>query len=239
MGAEESPVKFIKRTVAVTADVQVSAVWAVPAGYRAGRDAALVLAHGAGSDMESPFISHLHEALAERGMLTVKFNFPYKERGAKAPDRAPVLEDTWRAVIESVRGDETLAPRALFLGGKSMGGRIASQVVAQGQGAAGLVFLGYPLHPSGRPDRLRTAHLPAIGCPMLFIEGTRDPLCNLDLLQTALRSVAAPVQLHVIDGADHSFRVLKRLGRSEADVETEIVGTVADWVIRTADLPAT
>ena len=91
----------------------------------------------------------------------------------------------------------------------------------------------------GRPDRLRSAHLPAIGCPMLFIEGTRDPLCNLDQLRTALRSVAAPVQLHVIEGADHSFRVLKRLGRSEADVASEIVGTVADWVIRNADLPAT
>lgn len=238
MGAEESSVEFITRTVPVTADAQVSAVWAVPAGYRAGRDAALALAHGAGSDMDSPFISHLHEALAERGILTVKFNFPYKERGAKAPDRAPVLEDTWRAVIESVRGDPSLAPGALFLGGKSMGGRIASQVLAQGETAAGLVFLGYPLHPSGRPEKLRIAHLPDIGCPMLFIEGTRDPLCDLGLLRSALQSVAVSVQLHVIEGADHSFRVLKRLGRSATDVDSEIVGAVADWVIRNADLPA-
>ncbi|MGA7800828.1 MAG: alpha/beta family hydrolase [Gammaproteobacteria bacterium] len=225
--------KFLRRTVPVTPDIQVSAVWALPAGYRPGQDPALVLAHGAGNDMDSPFISHVHEALAGRGVLTVKFNFPYKQRGARAPDRAPVLEDTWRAVIESVRGDSVLAPGALFLGGKSMGGRIASQVVAGGEAAAGLVLLGYPLHPAGKPDRLRSAHLPGVSCPMLFIEGTRDPLCDLALLETALEPVAVPVKLHVIEGGDHSFRVLKRLGRSEAEVGAEIVTTTADWIART------
>ncbi len=180
--------------------------------------------------MHSPFLSFHHEAIAARGVLSVKFNFPYKERGAKVPDRAPLLEATWRALIAAVRNDIELGPARLFLGGKSMGGRIASQVVAAGEECAGLVFLGYPLHPPKRPERLRADHLPAISCPMLFIQGTRDTLCDLALLREVLARLQAPSTLHVIEGGDHSFRVLKRSGRRESDILREIAGIVARFL---------
>jgi predicted alpha/beta-hydrolase family hydrolase len=180
--------------------------------------------------MNSPFLSHVHRALAERGVMTVKFNFPYKEQGRKAPDRAPVLEETWRAVAEAVRDEPRLSPRRLFFAGKSMGGRIASHLAAQGQSCSGLVFLGYPLHPPNKPDRLRADHLKAIQCPMLFIQGTRDALCDLDLLRTALEPLQAPVTLRVIEGGDHSFKVLKRLGRSQEAVWEGIIAEIDHWL---------
>jgi predicted alpha/beta-hydrolase family hydrolase len=177
--------------------------------------------------MNSPFLSFVHEALAARGMLSVKFNFPYKERRGNLPDRAPLLEATWRALIAAVCNDVELAPARLFLGGKSMGGRIASQVVAAGERCNGLVFLGYPLHPPRRPERLRAHHLQSVSCSMLFVQGTRDALCDLALLREVLERVRTPSTLHVIDGADHSFRVPKRSERTESDVLREITEVVA------------
>jgi hypothetical protein len=219
------------RKIPIGPDAEVSSVWAAPDDYRPGRDDALILAHGAGNDMHSPFLNHVHERLADRGVLTVKFNFPYKERGGKAPDRTPVLEATWRAVAAAVRAD-ALAPARLFLGGKSMGGRMATHLAAAGEACAGLVLLGYPLHPARKPERLRDEHLPRIACPMLFIEGTRDPLCDLDLLRGILKTLPAPVQLHVIDGGDHSFKPPKRMGRAEPEVWDEIVTVTAEWMSR-------
>lgn len=180
--------------------------------------------------MNSPFLSYVHEALGARGILSVKFNFPYKERRAKLPDRAPLLEATWRALIAAVRNDAELAPARLFVGGKSMGGRIASQVVAAGVACDGLVFLGYPLHPPRRPESLRSDHLPAVASPMLFIQGTRDALCDLALLRKALEEVRTPSTLHVIEGGDHSFHVPKRSRRSESDILHEITEVVACFV---------
>jgi predicted alpha/beta-hydrolase family hydrolase len=118
----------------------------------------------------------------------------------------------------------------VFAGGKSMGGRMASHLAAQGEAVDGLVFLGYPLHPSGKPDKLRADHLTAIEVPMLFIQGSRDPLCRLDLLDAALKPVKAPCLVHIIEGGDHSFKVLKRLGRTEQEVWREIVDTILGWV---------
>lgn len=224
--------ELVKRRIQVTEDIAISSVWAVPPrDYRAG----LVLAHGAGNDMNNPLLSFVHEALAERGVMTVKFNFPYKERGGKAPDRPPLLEQTWQTVIEAVRADAHLAPARFFCGGKSMGGRIASQLMAKGETCAGLVFLGYPLHPPGKPENLRVEHLPRITCPMLFIQGTRDALCDLVLLRGALQRVRAPAILHVIEGADHSFNVPKRVGRSVAQVQQEIVDVIADFLRQHAE----
>lgn len=219
-----------KRQIAVTTDTQVSSVWSAPCNYAAENGTALILAHGAGNDMDNPLLTAAHTELARRGLLTIRFNFPYKERGQKLPDRAPVLEATWRAVIAAVRDDPKLSPKQMFLGGKSMGGRIASQVVAAGTGCNGLVFLGYPLHPANRPEQLRTHHLPMIRCPMLFIQGSRDALCSLDLLNASLNQLQVEAKLHVIEGADHSFNVLKKLGRSQADVQREIIQVVADWL---------
>lgn len=211
-------------------EVEVSSLWTVPDGFRSGQDPALILAHGAGNDMNHPFLGHVAEGLAGAGALVVRFNFPYKEQGRKAPDRAPVLERTWRAVIDVVRADAELQPGALFLAGKSMGGRMASHVVATGASCSGLVFLGYPLHPAGKPDKLRVEHLDRIAVPMLFIQGTRDRLCQLDLLRPVLDQVKTPVDLHIIEGADHSFKVPKRLGRTEQSVWNEIVDVSARWM---------
>jgi predicted alpha/beta-hydrolase family hydrolase len=223
-------VELVRRRIQVTKDIAISSVWALPPrGHQPSR-AGLVLAHGAGSDMNNPLLSFVHEALAERGVMTVKFNFPYKERGGKGPDRAPLLEQTWQTVIGAVRADTHLAPARLFCGGKSMGGRIASQLMTKGEACAGLVFLGYPLHPRGKPENLRVEHLPRIACPMLFIQGTRDALCDLVLLRGALQRVRAPAILHVIEGADHSFNVPKRVGRSVAQVQQQIVDVIADFL---------
>jgi uncharacterized protein len=217
-----------RRKIEVTPGIEVSSVWAVPEQFRAGISPALVLAHGAGSDMDHPFLSFVHEALARRGILTVKFNFPYIESGRKAPDHTPRLARTWRAVTQRVRADAK--PGTLFLGGKSMGGRIATNVVADGEPAAGLVLLGYPLHPAGRLDSLRAEHLSRIDCPMLFVQGSRDPLCDLPTLRAVLTQLTAPVTLHLIDEADHSFKVPKRTGKTEPDIWEEIVETIASWL---------
>lgn len=222
--------RALERAVEVAAGIQVSSVWAVPERAGGHADTGVVLAHGAGSDMNNPFLSYVHAQLAEADVLTVRFNFPYKERGASAPDRAPVLEATWRALIAAVREDTQLAPRRLFCGGRSMGARVASQVVAAGAECAGLVAFGYPLHPAKRPSALRSAHFSRIRCPMLFIQGTRDALCDLESLRGVLRDVPAPVRVHVIDGADHGFNVPKRLGRSAREIWDEILQVTLRWL---------
>jgi predicted alpha/beta-hydrolase family hydrolase len=223
-------VKIFHRPIQVDAGVMVSSVWAVPRGYRADAAPVLVLAHGAGNDMHNPLLSYVHERTAAAGLPCVKFNFPYKEQGRKAPDRPALLQACWRAVADAVRADPELAPSRLFLGGKSMGGRMASLVAASGYPCAGLVFLGYPLHPAGKPHSLRTDHWPRIRCPMLFIQGTRDRLCDLQRLRAALDGLEARATLHVVEGADHSFKVLKRLGRSDSEVWAEIVSVTTSWI---------
>lgn len=214
--------------------IEVTSEWLLPSGFKAHETTAVVLAHGAGNDMRDPFLSCVHRACAHAGHLSIKFNFPYKEMGRKAPDPSARLEATWRAVIARVNADEALAPRAVYAGGKSMGGRIASRIVASGERVGGLIFLAYPLHAAKRPERLRDAHFAAIDCPTLFIEGDRDPLCDLALLETSRKKLAAASRLHVIRGADHSFRVLKALARSETEVWDEIVAVVLDWIAETA-----
>lgn len=188
----------------------------------------LVLAHGAGNDMTNPLLVAVQQGLAARGWACARFNFPYKERGGRAPDRAPALEACYRAVIAALR--ERLGPRRLVIGGKSLGGRMASHLAAADEQVDGLVFLGYPLHPPGKPDRLRDAHLPRITAPMLFFAGTRDTLCDLVLLKRTLRKLKAPATLHVIPDGDHSFNVPKRAGRTRDQVYAEIVEATAGWL---------
>lgn len=221
-----------KRSFDLEGGQRVTAVVALPEAAPPW-DTAVILGHGAGSDMTNPLLSAVHEGLASHGHPTVKFNFPYKERGGRAPDPAPVLEGCWRRVIDAVRNDHEIGTRHLVIGGKSMGGRMASHVAAQGADVAGLVFLGYPLHPPGKPDKLRIVHLDQIKAPMLFFAGTRDPLCNLDLLKTTIDKLKAPITLHVIEGGDHSFKVLKSMKRSETNISDEIIGTAAAWLKET------
>jgi predicted alpha/beta-hydrolase family hydrolase len=195
---------------------------------RAGRGITAVIAHGAGTAMDHPFLVAYGDGLAARGVAAVRFNFPYTERGDRAPDRAPVLEACYRAVLAAVRADAALAGR-LVIGGKSMGGRMASHLAAAGEPVDGLVFLGYPLHPAGRPQQLRAAHLPRITAPMLFLTGTRDALCPL----ATLRPVLAPIPnatLHVVEDGDHSFAVRKKSGRNAAEVMDELVDATSAWL---------
>ena len=194
------------------------------------RDAtvALILAPGAGADMRHEFMEVFASGLAARAVRVVRFNFAYAEQGRKSPDRQPVLEDTYRAVVDHVRA--TMGPNKLVLGGKSMGGRIASHIVASGTEADGLVFLGYPLHPPGRPDRVRDAHLYEVTAPMLFVEGTRDPFCPLETLEGVRAKITAPTELFVVDDGDHSLKVRKSSGRSTPEAWQAAIAAIADWV---------
>jgi predicted alpha/beta-hydrolase family hydrolase len=216
-----------KRKIRVDPDTTVSSVWLTPEDWTGD---VIVVAHGAGNDMDSAFMCWIHEALAGLGLCSVKFNFPYKELGRKAPDRRPRLVATWRAVLKQARKKAGEHDGALYAAGKSMGGRMASLVAAEGEQLDGLIFFGYPLHPPNKPDKLRSEHLPEITCPMLFIQGTRDALCGLDTLKNILKPLKKRTTLHVVEGGDHSFKVLKRLGRSEEDVQDEIVQAVANWL---------
>ncbi|MBS1212224.1 MAG: uncharacterized protein H6R26_840 [Proteobacteria bacterium] len=219
-----------RRKIHVAPDIEVSSVWAIPDDYRGSEGCAVMLAHGAGNDMDHPFMSYFHLAFAEAGLLSVKFNFPYKEMGRKAPDRMPLLESTWRAVIRAVRGDPKLAPRAVYLAGKSMGGRVASHVAAQGEACAGLVFLGYPLHAAKRCDKLRVEHWHGLSCPALFVQGTRDALCDLDLLRSHFPRIPGPAAIHVIEGGDHSFKTPKSMGKGEQDTWREVTAVIISWI---------
>jgi predicted alpha/beta-hydrolase family hydrolase len=188
----------------------------------------LVLAHGAGSGMSHPSLVRVQDGLAARGTTVVTFDFPYRARGGGAPDRMPVLTAAFEAVLDAVRGD---VPDRLFLGGRSMGGRVASHVAASGTAVDGLVFLAFPLHPPGKPGTSRATHLTTIHAPMLFVQGTRDTFARADLLATVLADLPSAT-LHAIPEADHGFHVPKRTGRTDADVLDETIATVAGWIER-------
>jgi hypothetical protein len=181
-------------------------------GAGAGRPV-VVCAHGAGNDMRNATLLGFAEGVAADGIACLRFNFPYKERGSKAPDPPAVLVDAWRAAFD--RAQQLGGP--VWVSGKSMGGRIGSMAVAEGMPAAGLVFLGYPLHPPGKPERIRDAHLDDVRVPMLFIQGTRDSFARWDLLERVVKRLADRAVLHAIEGGDHSFRVR---GRPRDDLGT-------------------
>jgi len=184
--------------------------------------AALVLAHGAGHNMNTKLLVDIAEQLAERGVAVLRFNFPYSEAGRQRPDLQPRLEACYRAVAEAVASE---FPQP-FLGGKSMGGRIASHIVANGFPAAGIVFLGYPLHPPGQPERIRDAHLRQIDAPMLFLQGSRDAFAMPDRLHRTVAALPFATLCEIPDG-DHSFKVR---GRSSADVTKELTEAIHEFV---------
>jgi uncharacterized protein len=211
--------------VAVGAD-QVSAVYE-PAS--SGTEAAVfVCAHGAGGSMSDRGMLATANALRGQGMGVVRFNFLYKEKKSSRPDPMPKLMETVAAVVARVRSE--LAPAKLVMGGRSMGGRAASMLAADGFDAHGLLLLAYPLHPAGHPEKLRDAHLPKIGMPVLAFSGTRDPLCTRELMERALTTVTAPWRMHWVEGADHSFHVLKSSGTTDAAVLSRIAAESREWI---------
>jgi predicted alpha/beta-hydrolase family hydrolase len=195
--------------------------------------AVFVCAHGAGGHMADRGMLQTAETLCARGIDVVRFNFLYKEKRLGRPDPMPRLQECVAAVVARAR--EELSPRRLIIGGRSMGGRAASMLAADGFAADGLLLLAYPLHPAGQPEKLRDAHLPAIAMPVLCVNGTRDALCTRELMERVLERVGTNWQMHWVDGADHSFHVLKSSGRTDADVLREIGHVSERWVSR---LPA-
>jgi predicted alpha/beta-hydrolase family hydrolase len=189
---------------------------------------AVVLGHGAGGDRRTRFLVRCAESLATSGRRAVLYNFPYADRHRRAPDPPAALEAA--AVAARAYARDALGAERVVLGGKSMGGRIASQAVAKGAPADGLAFLGYPLHPPGRHEQLRDRHLPSIRVPMLFLQGTRDAFARWDLIEDLVRRLGAPARLERIEDADHSFAVPKRSGRSAADVEADVFRRLLDWL---------
>jgi uncharacterized protein len=192
---------------------------------------AVVLAHGAGAGQTSHFMVQAARGLAARGVTAATFDFPYVTAGRKVPDRTPVLEQAWRNAIDEAR--VLVGDLPLFIGGKSMGGRIATHVASQGAGRLhGVVCLGYPLHPPGRPEQRRDAHLPAIAVPVLFIQGTRDTFGTADEI-AALVPRLQRATLHTIPGGDHSFKVPGGKGNQES-IFNGILDTVVQWMRSTA-----
>lgn len=189
-----------------------------------------VCAHGAGGNMHDRGMTQTAETLVAKGLGVVRFNFLYKEKKSSRPDPMPRLKECVAAVVSRVR--EELAPKNLIIGGRSMGGRAASMLAAEGFECDGLFLLAYPLHPAGQPEKLRDAHLAAIRVPVLCINGTRDALCTPDLMERALNTVTADWTMHWIEGADHSFHVLKSSGRGDGEVMQEIGETGRAWALR-------
>lgn len=191
--------------------------------------ATYLLAHGAGAGMRHRFMEGIAEALAERGMATLRYQFPYVEAGSRRPDPPGVLEATVRAAAAEAR--ESTPDLPLIAGGKSLGGRMTSNAMARRplEGVLGLVFLGFPLHPAKQPAVSRAEHLDRVESPMLFLQGTRDDLADLDLITSVCGRLGPKATLHLVAGADHSFAVLKRSGRTDTEVMGELALATAEW----------
>jgi hypothetical protein len=211
--------------------------------YQAGLPpvATLVLAHGAGAGQASEFMTGFAAALAARGLEVVTFNFPFTERGKKLPDPQPVLESCYRSVLAHVAADPALGKLPLFIGGKSLGGRIASHVVsardADDSGAGtwwdrlrGLVFLGYPLHPPGKPQQVRVSHLPQITQPMLIVQGAKDAFGSPDELRLFFDVLPSRSDFHIVEQGNHSFEVPKRSGIPQAQVFAAAQDRIVEWI---------
>jgi uncharacterized protein len=220
--------------VDITATEHVTAIAYPASGERAG--ICVLLAHGAGANQSSTFMVRFASALAGRGFDAVTFNFLYSEQRRRVPDPNAKLELCWRQVIQAFHDGKLIKSPdrdKLVIGGKSMGGRIASQVAAAGpEGVAGLLLLGYPLHPPGHPEKPRSRHLPDIRVPMLFVQGSRDTFGTPEELRPVLARLNAPADLHVVDDGDHSFKVPKKAGLSQDEVYGQVLDTIAQWLRR-------
>lgn len=214
-------------TIPINEKVSVSSVWHRPEIY----DRILIIAHGAGQGMTSGFISQLHEQIAKKEILTIKFNFPYMENGRKAPDRPLILENTWQGVINYVLKETQIDPKKLYISGKSMGGRYATHIAANTDlTLGGAIVYGYPLHAPGKTDRLKNEHFHQINCPLLIFQGTRDTLGKIALLQESLSNLSGQHTLTIIDGGDHSFKLLKRLNKNPETVMAELTEKTSQWI---------
>jgi len=220
-------------SITVNDAVRVSGLLQTPPRARA----CYVMAHGAGAGMDHPFMVDVARKLALRGVATLRYQFPYMERGARRPDPPQVAQATVRAAVAAALG--LLPELPLIAGGKSFGGRMTSQTQAKAslQGVSGLVFLGFPLHPAGRPSQDRAEHLFDVQIPMLFLQGTRDALASLDQLEPLCKKLGRLATLKLFADADHSFHVPVRTGRKDAQVLGDVVDAFAAWLDCVTDRP--
>ena len=221
--------------IAVAIGATVSALWQRPPDARA----CYVMAHGAGAGMTHPFMTAFANELARRAIATLRYQFPYMERGLKRPDAPKVAQATVRAAVALAR---RLAPDlALYAGGRSFGGRMTSQAQATSPlpGVRGLAFLGFPLHPAGKPSDQRGTHFADVLVPLLFLQGTRDELAHLPLLVQLIERLGKRATLALFDEADHSFHVPARTGRTDPDVRAEMADVLAHWIAAAAAAPPT
>jgi predicted alpha/beta-hydrolase family hydrolase len=215
--------------IRVDGNTQVSALLELPRQARA----CYVMAHGAGAGMEHPFMTATAQGLAERGIATLRFQFPYMERGARRPDAAPVAHAAVRAAVAEAQRRMPTLP--LYAGGKSFGGRMTSQAQAAEPMPAvrGLIFLGFPLHPTGHPGTERAQHLFEVRVPALFLQGTRDALAEMPLMRSVAAKLGQRATLKALEGADHAFHVLVRSGRKDAEVMSEMLDAICAWIAPT------
>ncbi|HJU57493.1 MAG TPA: alpha/beta family hydrolase [Actinomycetota bacterium] len=206
----------------------VSGAWIVPKGAAAW----IVIAHGAGAGMDHPFVVGFCRAMADEGIAAARFNFHYMSAGRRSPDPEASLRAAWNEAFDGVRAMAGDVP--VLVGGKSLGGRIASMCVADGMAAAGLVFLGYPLHPPGKTDRLRADHLARIRVPMLYLQGTKDPFARPEVLERVVAKVGDRATLHRIEGGDHSFRV-RGASADDREVGASLAAVAAPFVRRVVE----
>jgi len=213
-------------TITVSDTTRVSGLLQKPPHARAR----YVLAHGAGAGMDHPFMENVARGLASRGIATLRYQFPYMERGSKRPDPPPLAQATVRAAVAEAQ--RLLPDTALIAGGKSFGGRMTSQAQAKAplEGVHGLAFLGFPLHPAGRPSQDRAEHLFEVQIPMLFLQGTRDNLASLDQLEPVCKQLGKCATLTLFADADHSFHVPARTGRKDTQVLDEVLDALAAWL---------
>ena len=203
------------------------------AGPKRGADRAVLLAHGAGSDMHAATLERVADALAVAKIPSLRFNYPYRDAGRKSPDRAAVLDAATREAAAELARVTKLPPERLVLGGRSMGGRYCSLVVGDDDDpvpALGLLLLGYPLHAAGKPDQPRVEHFPRLRVPCLFVSGTRDSLASRDALTSAVKAIKGRVAMHWLESADHGYRPKKSSGRTAEDVAAEVADVSARWV---------
>jgi predicted alpha/beta-hydrolase family hydrolase len=213
-------------TIPLTTGATVSGLLDAPVDAQA----CYVFAHGAGAGMHHTFMASVASGLAKRRIASLRFQFPYMEQGSKRPDSPRVAQAAVRAAAQAAA--KQLPNLPLFAGGKSFGGRMTSQAQAAEPlaGVRGLIFVGFPLHPAGKPSVERAEHLAQVQVPMLFLQGTRDTLADLELIRATAAQLGPRTTLHIVEGADHSFQVLARSGRTNENVREELVDTMAQWM---------
>jgi predicted alpha/beta-hydrolase family hydrolase len=230
----EPPARFEAVKISLPESVhglsEVSAVIGEPRWWPTGSRVSVVIAHGSNNDLADPLVEHLARELTERRYLTLRFNFPFAEAGKRRADRMQILRRTYRAAVSALARDPTAAPAHLFLSGMGLGGRVAAELAGERLRVDGLFFLGYPLHPRDKPERVEPEQLFRVVSPMLFLQGTRDRHCDLETLRRTLARVGAPTTLHVCPEADKDFAVPKKSGRTDEEVREGLLGAIDGWI---------